>query len=357
MPTALVCLAAGLGAPTARAQDCSGGDGHSDGDYDTGINLAQTVFDAIAVERFTPPEYPYNYERVCVQWWRSTADTDLEYQIVFYDDDGAAGAPGTLLASVPAQALAVPNQPTTWFSTDVTSAAVQIGEGHVYIGVRWNPAIEQGFILSMDTNTLTPLQTGYYWQNGGPNWTLIQNAFVIWQNYRALLISPFGSLQDCNENGFPDPTDIALGASEDCDVNGLPDECDPDADGDALPDACDLCPQAADPDQTDTDGDGLGDACDNCPTSANAPQEDNDGDGVGEACDNCREVANPDQDDADGDGVGDACEPGGQLGAECCGNGGAGVTLTPAVLLGISVFRRRRTARGRKHEAKLRRKR
>ena len=32
--------------------------------------------------------------------------------------------------------------------------------------------------------------------------------------------------QDCNNNGVPDPDDIAGGESEDCNENGLPDECD-----------------------------------------------------------------------------------------------------------------------------------
>lgn len=57
-----------------------------------------------------------------------------------------------------------------------------------------------------------------------------------------------------------------------------------DRDGDGLPDVCDICPDAADPDQLDTDGDGVGDACDNCVVTENPEQADADGDGIGDAC-------------------------------------------------------------------------
>ena len=43
----------------------------------------------------------------------------------------------------------------------------------------------------------------------------------------------------------------------------------PDADGDGIPDACDLCPATADPTQGNRDGDGFGDACDPCTGMAN----------------------------------------------------------------------------------------
>ncbi|MFH1723572.1 MAG: Ig-like domain-containing protein, partial [Elusimicrobiota bacterium] len=58
-----------------------------------------------------------------------------------------------------------------------------------------------------------------------------------------------------------------------------------DADEDAIPDADDNCPAAANTEQEDGDSDSLGDACDNCPTIANADQADVDEDGTGDLCD------------------------------------------------------------------------
>ncbi len=82
----------------------------------------------------------------------------------------------------------------------------------------------------------------------------------------------------------------------------------PDSDADSTPDACDSCPEHANPGQANQDADIRGDACDNCPSIANSDQLDLDVDTVGDPCDNCEAVANPSQSDQDGDGTGDACD-------------------------------------------------
>jgi Thrombospondin type 3 repeat len=63
----------------------------------------------------------------------------------------------------------------------------------------------------------------------------------------------------CGRFGFDPP--IALGTSPDASVDALA-AIGHDEDGDGIPDAIDVCPYVADPQQLDSDGDGVGDACD-----------------------------------------------------------------------------------------------
>jgi hypothetical protein len=97
--------------------------------------------------------------------------------------------------------------------------------------------------------------------------------------------------------------------------------CDPaetvlDNDGDGIPNACDICPDIADPNQENFDDDAWGDACDLCPELATQqetldsepPSDPNGPDFVGDACDNCPLAHNPEQNDTNESGRGDACE-------------------------------------------------
>lgn len=98
------------------------------------------------------------------------------------------------------------------------------------------------------------------------------------------------------------------------------DDLDADSDGDGVLDVTDNCPSTPNSDQTDLDGDRSGDVCDpdidgdglpngtETATGLNPYNSDTDGDGDGDGGDNCPLVPNADQADSDGDGRGDACD-------------------------------------------------
>jgi len=94
------------------------------------------------------------------------------------------------------------------------------------------------------------------------------------------------------------------------------DSC-PDADGDGVCNADDICP--AGDDNIDTDGDGTSDACDNCNQQGQLCDDfefqDRDNDGVCDTNDIC--PAGDDNVDSDGDGTPDACDNCNQQGQLC----------------------------------------
>ncbi len=84
--------------------------------------------------------------------------------------------------------------------------------------------------------------------------------------------------------------------------NGICDGNGGDADGDRIPDGCDVCPLGDD--RVDLDGDGVARACDACPGADD--RLDADQDGIPDDCDRC--LRGDDTVDIDQDGIADACD-------------------------------------------------
>jgi hypothetical protein len=116
----------------------------------------------------------------------------------------------------------------------------------------------------------------------------------------------------------------------------------PDTDGDGIGDLAELN-QGTDPTRADTDGDGANDNADNCVIVPNAGQPNADGDAMGDACDpdddadgrldsidNCPSVPNPDQLDVDANGIGKVCDPN-ELAPGKCANAKAGTAAAETI--------------------------
>ena len=117
---------------------------------------------------------------------------------------------------------------------------------------------------------------------------------------------------DSDADGVPDGCDACAGANDstDTDSDGVPDGCDvcagsddgADVDADTVPDGCDVC--AANDDLVDTDADSVPDGCDACPGFDDAVDSDNDT--VADGCDLCPGF--DDTIDTNNNGTPDACE-------------------------------------------------
>lgn len=183
---ALTATPVAMGPQAIRGGACAGGEIYDDGSAENGYSGdPATISSFEGVQRFTPASYPNGYQTVCIGLV-SLGGANLDLEIEVRDDDGPGGAPGTLLGTVPFQAAGIPGGlPCAFYDVDISSLALNITDGSVFIGARWNPMLFPSRFVCSDETPATPLHPGFVNFNNPSMWQTTQTVFAA---YRAKLI-------------------------------------------------------------------------------------------------------------------------------------------------------------------------
>ncbi len=175
----------GMGLAALPEGGCDGGEIYDDGIAENGYSGNPATVDSVDnVMLFTPQSYPAGYETVCLALV-SLGGPTLDFKLTFWDNDGAAETPGTLLAET--DILSVDDLPAglpcRMYEVDISELGLVIPEGSVYIGARWSPMAFPSRFLCSDETPATPLRAGFINFNLGDGWQQTQTVFP---GYRAM---------------------------------------------------------------------------------------------------------------------------------------------------------------------------
>jgi len=122
--------------------------------------------------------------------WRQTGgDTKIRYEVVIWAANGPGGTPGTELAKFAAVATGVGGTPAFYH----TSFNYPLTTSSVYIGVRYNPAVDHSFWFCVDDDGLggmTLAHPGYFRYNETGGWAHL-STFGAGISYNALMVRAY----------------------------------------------------------------------------------------------------------------------------------------------------------------------
>ncbi len=163
---------------------------HDDGQGENGYGFNTGVAtEGRMVDKFTPPAYPATVSTVCISFITNNSVSEMDFEILFYDDTGPGGTPGNLIAAKIAvahpKAVAVMPFTPAFEAFDVSDLGFSIASGVVYIGARWYPSeVNNRVFMASDETPATPLAGGQFWANEDP-WEEMANMHP---NYRSLMV-------------------------------------------------------------------------------------------------------------------------------------------------------------------------
>ena len=174
----------------AEETACAGGVIKDDGSVETGYGYVPSAVMGVYLQRFHSEEFPSReLSEVCVCWLRTREDDDLDFEVVFYEDEGGrpAGEPYAKVASTADEVPKGVEAAGRFYSVDVSG--VTLAEGASYIGVHWNPSRAQFVFVCTDTSQETEYVTVFSAEDRAPAWTDIKTSRdPIFKPHRAILL-------------------------------------------------------------------------------------------------------------------------------------------------------------------------
>ncbi|MEM8931217.1 MAG: hypothetical protein AAGE94_08575 [Acidobacteriota bacterium] len=133
---------------------CAGGIVSDDATVETGWGWVPSAVEGTYLQEYAVADLPTRgFSSVCACWLRTRADDSIDFEIVAYAavDGLPAEAP---FAAVPARAEGLPLGVVGAF-TEVP-VAIEFPDtvepdGTIFVGVRWNPSVDQFFFVCADT--------------------------------------------------------------------------------------------------------------------------------------------------------------------------------------------------------------
>ena len=174
----------------APAGACVGGVIKDDGTSETGYGFVPSAVKGQVVQEFRATELGGSaLSKVCVCWLGKRDDTELDYEVVFYQDaDGTPAAEP--YAAVAATASQVPRKgESDGFFYEVDVSEVTLDSDPTYIGVRWNPSVDPFFFVCVDTDEETEVVRAFSREDRARRWTDVLNTSdSIFAHHHAVMV-------------------------------------------------------------------------------------------------------------------------------------------------------------------------
>lgn len=164
-----------------------------DGSLESGYGWVPSVDDGKYVQQIDSALLPNRrLETVCACWLRTRLDSDVDFEVVFYesvlDHKGELKPALEPYASAPATATGVPLGIVGEFY-EVDVRGIRLAEGISYVGVRWDAMADQFFFVCVDQTPETDPVEVFFLDEIDEDWTSVSDSDdPIFDLHRALLV-------------------------------------------------------------------------------------------------------------------------------------------------------------------------